>query len=398
MKLKKIMASILAAAAVITCLTACKSDGDSSGNDSANDSNSMASGSVLRIGGSGPLTGDYALYGNGVKNGAQLAIDEINAAGGINGCTIEFNMQDDEAGEEKAVNAYNVLKDWDMDLSIGTVTSGACIAFGAEAAKDNMFLLTPSSTAVECISADNAFRVCFSDPNQGVASADYIAEQNLATKIAAIYQSDNAYSAGIFDKFKSEASAKSLEIVSEQSFTSDNATDFSAQIQSIKDSGAELLFLPIYYSEASLILQQAKNAGLDIKVFGCDGLDGILNMKNFDISLAEGVMLLTPFAADATDEATVHFVTEYTAKYGNETMNQFAADAYDAIYIIKAAAEQAGINADMSSSEICDALKKAMTEITVDGVTGTSITWAADGEPSKAPKAVVINDGSYKAM
>lgn len=397
MKLKKIMASFLAAATAITCLTACKTDGNSGSVDNSGD-NSTASGATLRIGGSGPLTGDYALYGNGVKNGAQLAVDEINAAGGINGVTLELRVEDDEAAEEKAVNAYNVLKDWDMDLSIGTVTSGACIAFGAEAAKDNMFLLTPSSTAVECIAADNAFRVCFSDPNQGVASADYIADQSLATKIAAIYQSDNAYSAGIFDKFKSEASAKNLEIVSEQSFTSDNATDFSAQIQSIKDSGAELLFLPIYYSEASLILQQAKNAGLDIKVFGCDGLDGILNMKNFDVSLAEGVMLLTPFAADATDEATVHFVTEYRAKYGDETMNQFAADAYDAIYIIKAAAEKANINADMSASEICDALKTAMTEITVDGVTGTSITWAADGEPSKAPKAVVITDGSYKAM
>lgn len=396
MKLKKIMASILAAAAAVTCITACKTDGNSGSDNSGN--NSSASGETLKIGGSGPLTGDYALYGNGVKNGAQLAVDEINAAGGINGIKLEFRMEDDEAAEEKAVNAYNVLKDWDMDLSIGTVTSGACIAFGAEASKDNMFLLTPSATAVECITADNAFRVCFSDPNQGIASADYIADQNLATKVAAIYQSDNAYSAGIFDKFKSEAGAKNLEIVSEQSFTSDNATDFSAQIQSIKDSGAELMFLPIYYSEASLILQQAKNAGLDVKVFGCDGLDGILNMNNFDVSLAEGVMLLTPFAADATDDATVHFVTEYRAKFGDETMNQFAADAYDAIYIIKAAAEKAGVTADMSASDICNALKTAMTQVTVDGVTGTSITWAADGEPSKAPKAVVITDGSYKAM
>ena len=396
MKLKKIMASVLAVAATVTCITACKTDGNSNADNSGN--NSASDGTTLRIGGSGPLTGDYALYGNGVKNGAQLAIDEINEAGGINGITLEFRMEDDEAAEEKAVNAYNVLKDWDMDLSIGTVTSGACIAFGAEAAKDNMFLLTPSSTAVECIAADNAFRVCFSDPNQGIASADYIADQSLASKVAAIYQSDNAYSSGIFDKFKSEAGTKGLEIVSEQSFTKDNATDFSAQIQSIKDSGAELLFLPIYYSEASLILQQAKNAGLDITVFGCDGLDGILNMENFDVSLAEGVMLLTPFAADATDDATVHFVTEYRAKYGDETMNQFAADAYDAIYIIKAAAENAGITADMSASDICNALKTAMTQVSVDGVTGTSITWAADGEPSKAPKAVVITDGSYKAM
>ena len=189
-----------------------------------------------------------------------------------------------------------------------------------------------------------------------------------------------------------------MEIVTAQSFTTDTKTDFSAQLQAVKSSGAELLFLPIYYSEASLILNQAKNMGLDVKFFGCDGLDGILTMENFDTSLAEGVILLTPFAKDATDSYTVNFVSKYKEKYGEDTMNQFAADAYDAIYIIKAAAEKANINADMSSSEICDALKAAMTQITVDGVTGTGITWSADGEPSKAPKAVVIENGAYKAL
>lgn len=393
MKLKRILALAIAVAAAASCLTACQS------NESGTDSGSSSTdGATFRIGASGPLTGNYALYGNGVKNAAQLAVDEINEAGGINGVMLEFKMEDDEADAEKAVNAYNNLKDWNMNISLGTVTSGACIAFGAEAAKDNMFLLTPSSTAVECLEGDNAFRVCFSDPNQGVASATYIANNDLADKIAVIYQSDNAYSAGIYEKFAEEADTLGLEIVSTQSFTTDNSSDFSAQLQSIKDSGAELLFLPIYYSEASLILQQAKNANIELLVFGCDGLDGILNMENFDVSLAEGVMLLTPFAADATDDATVHFVTEYTAKYGDETLNQFAADAYDGIYIIKAAGEKAGITADMTASEICDALKAAMLEITVDGVTGEGIVWDADGEPSKEPKAVVIKDGSYVAM
>ena len=305
-------------------------------------------------------------------------------------------MQDDEAGEEKAVNAYNVLKDWDMDLSIGTVTSGACIAFGAEAAKDNMFLLTPSSTAVECISADNAFRVCFSDPNQGVASAQYIGEHALASKVAVIYDSSDVYSSGIYEKFATEAKNQSFEIVAAEAFTADNKTDFSVQLQKAKDGGAELVFLPIYYTEASLILQQAKTMGFAPKFFGCDGLDGILAVEGFDTALAEGVMLLTPFAADAEDEMTKKFVGTFTEKYG-DIPNQFAADAYDEMYTVKAAVEKAGLTPDMSVSDLCEGMKTAMTEVTVEGLTGT-ITWTADGEPSKDPKAVVITDGAYKAM
>lgn len=390
MKMKKVIAALLALTMVALCFAACGSNSDTTGS---------TNGEVtLKIGGSGPLTGDYAQYGNGVKNGAQLAVDEINAAGGVNGIKLEFDLQDDEGTQEKAVNAYNALKDWGMKLSIGTVTSDACIAFQGEAARDNMFVLTPSATAVEAINGDNAFRVCFSDPNQGVASADYIADNNVAKKVAIIYDSSNSYSSGIYEKFVSEAKVKGIEVVTAQSFTADSNKDFTAQLQAVKSSGAELLFLPIYYNEASLILNQAKMAALDIKYFGCDGLDGLLTMANFDKSLAEGVMLLTPFAANATDEYTVNFVKKYTEKYGADTMNQFAADAYDAIYIIKAAMEKAGITADMSSSDICDAMKTAMTQITVDGVTGTGIHWSADGEPSKAPKAVVIKDGAYQAL
>lgn len=385
MKMKKVLAVLLAVTMVVLCFAACGKGNDTTGE------------KTIKIGFSGPLTGDYAQYGNGVKNGAQLAIDEINEAGGINGYKIEINAQDDEGDQEKAVNAYNTLKDWGMQLSLGTVTSGACIAFQGVAKTDNVFVLTPSASAVPAIDGDNAFRVCFSDPNQGIASADYIADNKLATKVAVIYQT-NDYSNGIYNKFVAEAKEKGLQIVTAQSFTADNNKDFSAQIQAVKSSGADLLFLPIYYSEATLILKQAKDAGLNVKFFGCDGLDGILTMENFDTSLAEGVMLLTPFAKDATDSYTVNFVTKYKAAYGEDTMNQFAADAYDAIYIIKAAAEKAGITADMTASETCDALKAAMTQITVDGVTGTGITWTADGEPSKAPKAVVIENGAYKAL
>ena len=280
---------------------------------------------------------------------------------------------------------------------MGTVTSNPCIAVAAKTKEDNMFQLTPSGSAVECIQYDNAFRVCFSDPNQGAASARYIGENKLATKVAVIYDSSDVYSSGIFAKFSAEASNQGIEVVAAEAFTADSKTDFTVQLQKAKDSGAELVFLPIYYTEASLILTQANTMGYAPTFFGCDGLDGILNVENFDTKLAEGVMLLTPFAADAEDEATKHFVTEFNAAY-NETPNQFAADAYDAIYAIKAAAEKAGVTADMNVSDMCEAMKKAMTEVSVDGVTGEGMTWTADGEPSKAPKAVKIVDGVYSAM
>ena len=384
---KKFFAVLLALTLVVTCFAAC--GGDKKEPDGEK---------VLKIGVTGPLTGDYAQYGLAVKYGAELAAAEINAAGGINGMKIEILAEDDVAAPEGAQNGYNALIDDGMKLSLGSVTSGACAAFLGEAKKDNMFMLTASATAVEAIDGDNAFRVCFSDPAQGVVSADYIADNKLATKVAVIYDSSDAYSTGIYEKFDAQAKVKGLQVVATESFTKNTKTDFSAQLQAVKTSGAELLFLPIYYSEASLILSQAKNAGLNVIFFGCDGLDGILGMDNFDKSLAENVMLLTPFTPTAKDERTQNFVKNFTAKYDKAYLNQFGADAYDAIYIIKAAIEKAGVTADMDASTICDKLKVAMTEITFTGVTGTDITWGADGEPVKKPIAVKIVNGEYVVM
>ena len=345
------------------------------------------------------MTGAAAAYGMGVMNGAQIAVDEINEAGGVNGAQLEFNPQDDEHDPEKSVNAYNTLKDWGMQLLLGSVTSAPCTAVKAEAVNDNMFLLTPSGSAVECISdADNAFRVCFSDPSQGTASAQYIGEHELATKVGVIYDSSDVYSSGIYATFKAEAENQPFEIVAEEAFTADSKTDFTVQIQKAKDAGAELVFLPFYYNEASLVFTQAAAMDYAPLWFGVDGMDGILTaVEGFDTSLAEGVMLLTPFSADAEDDLTKNFVTKYQDLYG-EIPNQFAADAYDGIYIMKAALEKAGATPDMDPSAICDAVKVAMTEISVDGLTGTGMTWNAEGEPSKSPKAVVIENGAYKGM
>ena len=250
---------------------------------------------------------------------------------------------------------------------------------------------------VESIQYDNAFRMCFSDPNQGSASADYIAENKLATKVAIIYNSSDTYSSGIYQTFATEAKAKGLDVVAAEAFTADNKTDFSVQIQKAKDAGAELVFLPIYYQEASLILAQANKAGFTPKWFGCDGMDGILDLDGFDASLAEDLMFLTPFTANATDEATQKFVADYKEAFG-DTPIQFAADAYDCVYVIKAAAEKEGVTPDKSVSDICDALKKGMTEITYDGLTGKSITWSEDGEPTKEPTVVVVKSGEYQVL
>mgnify|MGYP001001814704 FL=1 len=352
---------------------------------------------TFKIGGIGPMTGAAATYGAAVENGIQLAVDEINAEGGINGTKIEFKMEDDEHDAEKSVNAYNTLKDWGMKMLVGTVTSAPCIAVEAEAANDNMFLLTPSATAIDSIAGENAFRVCFSDPAQGTKSAQYIGENKIATKVAVIYDGSDPYSSGIYESFQAEAENQGLEVVAAEAFTADSKTDFKVQLQKAKDGGAELVFLPVYYQEAALILQQAKDLDFAPKFFGCDGLDGLLSVENFDTSLAEGVMLLTPFAADAEDEKTQKFVSAYKEAFDNQIPIQFAADAYDAVYAIKLAAEDAGLTPDMEISDMCEAMKVSMTNIELEGLTGT-ITWDETGEPDKEPKAVIIEDGAYKAM
>lgn len=388
MKMIKRVGSIALAAAMVVSLAAC---GGSS------DKKEASSSDTFKIGGIGPTTGDAAIYGTAVQNGIQLAVDEINEAGGINGKQIEYKFEDDQSDSEKALNAYNNLKDWGMQMLVGTVTSTPCTAVVEETQADNMFQLTPSATAENSIQYENAFRMCFSDPNQGTASADYIADNGIATKIAVIYNSSDTYSTGIYQKFAEEAKNKGLDVVAAEAFTADQNKDFSVQIQKAKDAGAELVFLPIYYQEASLILAQANKAGFTPKYFGCDGMDGLLALEGFDTSLAEGVMFLTPFTADAEDEATQTFVSDFKDKFG-ETPIQFAADAYDCVYVIKAAAEKAEITPDMSTSEICDALKTAMTEITYDGLTGKQITWGADGEPTKLPTVVVVEGGKYKVL
>lgn len=407
--MKKRFLSAGLAVVMAASLTACGGSGSAStttaaageakaeGESKAAESSAAADGASFKIGGIGPVTGGAAVYGLAVQHGAEIAVKEINEAGGINGYPVEFQFQDDEHDAEKSVNAYNTLKDWGMQALMGTVTSAPCIAVADKTAADNMFQITPSGSAVECAANPNVYRVCYSDPAQGTASAKYIGEHKLASKVAVIYDSSDVYSSGIYEKFAQEAPNQGIEVVDAEAFTADSNKDFSTQLQKAKESGAELVFLPIYYTEASLILQQANTMGFAPQFFGCDGKDGILQVQNFDVKLAEGLMLLTPFAADATDDLTVKFVKSFEDAYG-ETPIQFAADAYDAMYIIKAAMEEANVTPDMAAGDICDAMEGAMTKIKVDGLTGTNMTWTEDGEPEKDPKAVQVVDGAYKAM
>ena len=390
--MKKFISVMLVAAMAVTALTGC---GSNSGSSSKKDADKYY------IGGIGPTTGATAIYGTAVKNGAQIAVDEINAAGGINGKQIEYRFEDDQNDAEKAVNAYNTLKDWGMQMLVGTTTTAPCIAVAGKTASDNMFQITPSASAPSVLSSGNGniFQVCFTDPNQGIASAQYIAENKLAKKIGIIYDSSDVYSSGIEEKFEAEAKTQGLNIVSKAAFTADSKTDFGTQLQKAKDAGADLLFLPIYYQEASIILKQADTMGYKPKFFGVDGMDGILTVENFDTKLAEDVMLLTPFAADAKYKTVQNFVKTYKDKY-KDTPNQFAADSYDAVYALKAAIEESKATTDMSASDMCDALKGAMTKIKMQGLTGgkDGLTWNESGEVTKSPKAVIIKNGAYKAM
>lgn len=360
---------------------------------------------IFKVGGIGPTTGAAAIYGTATKFGAQVAVNELNAASDV---LMELNWQDDAHDPEQSVNAYHNLLDWGMQILVGTTTTGPCVAVSAETNADRIFQLTPSASSVDVIGGvegtnepakDNVFQMCFTDPNQGIASAQYISEQGLGTKIAVIYNNADAYSTGIYNKFMEKSAELNLDVVSETTFT-DDTVDFSVQVGDAKAKGADLLFLPMYYTPASLILAEAQKQAYAPKFFGVDGMDGILTLEGFDTSLAEGVMLLTPFVASAEDEATQNFVAAYKELTGSdEDPNQFAADAYDCVKAVAAAIQAAGLTADMTAPELCEALIAQFTDpsFKVAGLTGEA-TWSATGEVSKSPKGMVIQNGVYVSM
>ena len=386
--MKKFFALLMAAMMVVSMFAGCGSSAPAE----TEAPGAAGSATPIKVGSSGPLTNDYAVYGKAVEYGLTLAFEEINALGGLQ---FEFRCEDDEADGEMAVNAYNTLMDWGMQIMAGPTTSGSAAAAAAECAADGVFMLTPSASDAAVITAgDNVFQICFTDPNQGIGSADFIFSHALGEKVGIIYDSSNPYSLGIYNKFVEQATNIGLVIVAEEAFTADNKADLTTQVTKCKEAGADLVFLPIYAAEAAQVLTCADKIGYDVPFFGCDGLDGILSTEGFDPALAEGVMLLTPFDASSEDEKVQAFVKNYTEKFGLAP-NQFAADAYDVAYAIYAACTEAGVTGDMSVEEVCEAMVAQFTSMSFDGVTGLGMTWGADGAVSKLPMAVKIENGVY---
>lgn len=387
---KKFMVVALALAMVFT-FAACGGSSDSGSSDEGSADSAAA---VLKIGSSGPLTGGASIYGQAVQKGAEIAVAEINEANPD--LQIEFKMEDDEADGEKSVNAYNKLKDWGIQMMMGTVTTGACITTSAETYQDRVFELTPSASSADVTAGkDNVFQVCFTDPNQGIKAADYIAENFAGQAVGVIYNNSDPYSTGIYNNFKSEFESKGGTIAAAETYPDDTNADYSAQLTSMKSAGVEIVFLPIYYTPASVIMKQAKDMNYAPVFFGVDGMDGILDMEGFDTSLAEGVMLMTPFNPWSTDETVAAFVQKYQDAYG-EVPNQFAADGYDGIYALYNAFKAANLTTDMSNEEICDAMIAQFTGgFSYDGLTGTNMTWNTAGEVNKTPVVCVIEGGIY---
>ena len=412
--MKKVFALVMAAVMVLGMFAGCSSSNAPAATEApkateaAKTDAPAAAAGAIKVGAIGPLTGDYAQYGNAVANGIQVAIDEINAKGGLQ---FELLSEDDQGDPTMSVNAYNVEMEKGMQVLLGTTTSGACAAVADVAKDERVFLLTPSaSNPVVNEGKDNVYQVCFTDPNQGASAAQTIKSLGVGEKIAVIWNNAQDYSTSIYQSFMGKAKEIGLEVVSDTTFSDDSNADFSVQLQDAANAGADLVFLPIYYTPIVAIMQQADAAGYGFKFFGVDGMDGLLSVEGFNTALAEGSYMLTPFDANKTDELTSAFVSTYKAKYG-DTPNQFAADAYDAMYIIKAAAEKAaaanvgqtnggdlGFTAETSAQDVCEAMIPWMQSYTFTGLTGEGMVWTADGCVSKVATAYIIKDGAYASV
>lgn len=378
--------SVIASAAglgAMSILAGCSSNGGDSG--------SASSDASFKIGTIGPLTGANASYGKSVTQGVELGCKDFSTKD----LPLASKAEDDQADGEKAVNAFNTLLDWGMQALVGPTTTGASVAVAAECGNDpKTFMITPSASSEDVTDGkDCVFQVCFTDPNQGVNAAKFLAQKYPDEKFVLFYNSGDAYSSGIADSFKAQAAESKLEIVDEETFKDDSATSFTNQLTKAKQAGATMIFAPIYYTPASVLLKNAKDMGYDMTLMGTDGMDGLLSVEGFDTPLAEGVLLMTPFSAD--DEKNVDFVKVYKDAY-DETPNQFAADAYDCVHAIAEAIDRAGIDISADGADIAGDLAKAMRKIKIEGLTG-ELTWNDEGQVEKPATAYVIQDGKYIA-
>lgn len=405
-KFTKILALVLAFA-MIACFAACGGNGGNTNTtteapetDPTGESNTAAAdvefdfskegdytadNEKFVIGATGPLTGDTSSYGISVQNGAQLAVDEINANGGLNGIEFAFSMKDDKAAAADASTGFDALYEEGMQVSLCSVTSGAAESFATRCDEYGVFALTPSGSSDNVINAsDYAFRVCFGDPDQGVLAAEELTEN--FENIGAIYDNSDPYSSGIYEAFKAKMAELGVEY-NEQTFDAENKRDFSTQVEALKD--CDVIFLPIYYTEAGLIAKACAVKGIEAEIFGCDGLDGVA--EQIDDTVTAKIRYITPFDVNSTEEKTAAFVAAYTEKFG-AAPDQFAADGYDAVYAIFTAMQKLGVdNAKVAPDVLGDALVAEFTsaDFTFTGVTG-AMTWAASGACTKTPVIVEL--------
>ena len=379
--MKKFLAFALATVLVVGLFAGC----NAAGNGGEAGSNNGGDKGTIVIGMSGPLTGGAAIYGTAVKNSAEMAVEEINAAGGLNGVMFKLEATDDQHDATKVATNYANLMNKGMQVSLGTVTTAPGLEFKTLAQEDNVFFLTPSASGDEIPEFDNGFQMCFADGNQGKVAADYVNNANLS-KIGVFYRSDDSYSDGIYKQFKENLST-SIEVV-ETSFTEATSTDFSAQISQLKE--CSFIFMPIYYQPAAVFMEQAKSLiPAETTYYGCDGFDGLAGQIDLS-TIPQEVSMLSHFDATATDGKAAEFVKKYTEKYGAETLNQFGASAYDCIYAIYGAMKELveegkEINADTDASDLCDMLKAKFTGgyTLAEAATGSNIKWNEDGTVDK---------------
>lgn len=374
--MKKLLALVMTVALVALCFAGCGKGNAGGGYTSEN--------TEFVIGGTGPLTGDASSYGISVQEGAKLAIKEINAAGGLNGVKFKLDMKDDKATAADAATGYDTLFEAGMQASIGAVTSGSADSFASKAVEDNVFFMTPSASAANVIeNRPNAFRVCFGDPDQGVLAAEELSKK--FKKIGAIYDTSDPYSSGIYEAFEKEMKKLGTKFDT-QTFDAENKKDFTTQVEALKD--CDVIFLPIYYTEAGFIAKTATAKECGAVLFGCDGLDGIADQ--IDSSVKNTVKYITPFDVNSTSEKTHKFVEEYEKEY-NKAPDQFAADGYDAIMVIYEAMKKADVkDVKISASDLCDILVETITkDFKYSGATG-EMTWDDSGACAKAPQIVEL--------
>src|SRR5574344_500744 len=369
---KAVLAGIMGFAAVALC-----SCGKSSSN-------------TIKIGGIFPLSGNVAVYGVECRNGVNLAIDEINAAGGVNGKKIELISEDDEGDSAKSVNAYKKLTTQDgVKLIIGSLTSGCTIAITSLAQANGVVQLAPAATAVPVTDAGNyIFRACYTDPFQGKVGGKFSYETLGAKNAAILYDIGNDYSVGLTDNFVEAFTAAGGTIVSKESYSTGDK-DFNAQLTKIKAANPDLVYLPDYYGTVALIAKQLRAVGINTPIVGADGWDGL--STNAGDEVLNGYYS-NHYAADSTDPAVQKFVSSFSKKY-NKAPNAFAALGYDCVYLLKDAIAKAG-------SENSTAVKDALAATDGNYVTG-HLTFDAKHNPVKSAvmlELVKADDGSLTTV